>query len=40
MHLHRPGRADVDVAGKPPDSIGRITVAGEAVTVLRGTLAL
>ncbi|MDP9107011.1 MAG: PhzF family phenazine biosynthesis protein, partial [Candidatus Eremiobacteraeota bacterium] len=37
MHVHRPGRAQVEVGGDPPDAIGRITVAGPAVTVLRGT---
>ena len=40
MHVHRPGRAEVEVGGEPPDAIGRITVAGPAVTVLRGTLTL
>jgi len=40
MHVHRPGRAQVEVAGDPPDDIGRITVAGPAVTVLRGTMTL
>jgi trans-2,3-dihydro-3-hydroxyanthranilate isomerase len=40
MHVHRPGRAEVTVGGDPPDAIGRITVAGAAVTVLRGTLTL
>ncbi|HZW53405.1 MAG TPA: PhzF family phenazine biosynthesis protein [Candidatus Elarobacter sp.] len=40
MHVHRPGRAQVEVGGDPPDDIGRITVAGPAVTVLRGTLSL
>ncbi len=39
-HVHRPGRAQVEVGGDPPDAIGRITVAGPAVTVLRGTLTL
>jgi trans-2,3-dihydro-3-hydroxyanthranilate isomerase len=38
MHVKRPGRAAVRVGGSPPDAIGRITVAGAAVTVLRGTL--
>lgn len=37
-HVHRPGRAEVEVEGMPPQAIGRITVAGAAVTVLRGTL--
>jgi trans-2,3-dihydro-3-hydroxyanthranilate isomerase len=40
MHVHRPGRAEVEVGGDPPDAIGRITVAGPAVTVMRGTLTL
>ena len=40
MHVHRPGRARVEVGGDPPHAIGRITVAGPAVTVLRGTLRL
>jgi trans-2,3-dihydro-3-hydroxyanthranilate isomerase len=40
MHVHRPGRAQVEVGGDPPDAIGRITVAGPAVTVLRGTMTL
>jgi trans-2,3-dihydro-3-hydroxyanthranilate isomerase len=40
MHVHRPGRAQVEVAGDPPHGVGRITVAGPAVTVLRGTLLL
>jgi trans-2,3-dihydro-3-hydroxyanthranilate isomerase len=39
-HVHRPGRAEVEVGGEPPEAIGRITVAGAAVTVLRGTLVL
>ena len=38
MHVHRPGRAHVDVGGTPPRDIGRITVAGAAVSVLRATL--
>jgi trans-2,3-dihydro-3-hydroxyanthranilate isomerase len=40
MHVHRPGRAEVEVGGDPPHEIGRITVAGPAVTVLEGTLRL
>lgn len=40
MYVRRPGVADVSVGGTPPDSIGRIVVAGQAVTVLRGTLTL
>jgi trans-2,3-dihydro-3-hydroxyanthranilate isomerase len=40
MHVHRPGRAEVEVGGDPPDAIGRITVAGSAVTVMRATLTL
>lgn len=40
MHVHRPGRAQVEVGGDPPNDIGRISVAGPAVTVLRGTLTL
>jgi trans-2,3-dihydro-3-hydroxyanthranilate isomerase len=40
MHVHRSGRAQVEVGGDPPDDIGRITVAGPAVTVLRGTMTL
>ena len=39
-HVHRPGRGHVVVGGDPPDRIGRIAVGGNAVTVLRGTLAL
>jgi len=39
MHVNRPGSAEVRVGGSAPD-IGRITVAGQAVTVLRGTLSL
>jgi trans-2,3-dihydro-3-hydroxyanthranilate isomerase len=38
MHVKRAGIADVRVGGSPPDAIGRITVCGEAITVLRGTL--
>ena len=38
MHVKRPGVADVRIGGTPPDSIGRITVAGQAVTVLTGRL--
>jgi trans-2,3-dihydro-3-hydroxyanthranilate isomerase len=38
MHVKRPGRAFVSVGGSPPDAIGRIIVAGAAITVLRGTL--
>ncbi len=40
MHLKRPGVGEVRVAGAPPDAIGRITVAGRAITVLRGTLSV
>lgn len=40
MHVNRPGRAQVEVGGTPPLDIGRITVAGAAVTVLRGTMTL
>jgi len=40
MHVHRPGRAEVEVGGDPPEAIGRITVAGPAVTVMRGALTL
>jgi trans-2,3-dihydro-3-hydroxyanthranilate isomerase len=40
MHVGRPGAATVTVGGTPPDAIGRITVAGPAVTLLRGTLTL
>ncbi|HTD37020.1 MAG TPA: PhzF family phenazine biosynthesis protein [Candidatus Limnocylindrales bacterium] len=40
MHVHRPGRAHVEVGGDPPDAIGRITVAGPAVTVMRATMRL
>jgi trans-2,3-dihydro-3-hydroxyanthranilate isomerase len=39
-HVGRPGAATVSVSGMPPDAIGRITVAGPAITVLRGTLTL
>ncbi len=38
MHVKRPGWGVVRVAGSPPEAIGRITVAGQAVTVLRGDL--
>ena len=38
MHVHRPGAADVTVTGAPPDAIGRIIVAGPAVTVMHATL--
>jgi trans-2,3-dihydro-3-hydroxyanthranilate isomerase len=37
-HVHRPGRAEVSIEGEPPEAIGRITVAGNAVTVMRATL--
>jgi len=40
MHVGRPGAATVTVGGNPPDAIGRITVAGPAVTVLCGTLTI
>jgi trans-2,3-dihydro-3-hydroxyanthranilate isomerase len=40
MHVHRPGRAQVEVGGDPPDAIGRIIVAGPAVTVMRATMTL
>jgi trans-2,3-dihydro-3-hydroxyanthranilate isomerase len=40
MHVHRPGFADIVIGGSPPHAIGRITVAGEAVTVMRGTFTL
>jgi trans-2,3-dihydro-3-hydroxyanthranilate isomerase len=40
MHVHRPGRAQVQVGGDPPGAIGRITVAGSAVTVMRATMML
>jgi trans-2,3-dihydro-3-hydroxyanthranilate isomerase len=40
MHVHRPGTADVSVGGLPPGDIGRITVSGSAVTVLKGMLSL
>jgi hypothetical protein len=30
----------VRISGDPPDAIGRISVAGHAVTVLRGTLSV
>ena len=40
LHVHRPGRAQVEVGGDPPDDIGRITVAGPAVTVMRATMSL
>lgn len=36
--VHRPGRAEVEVGGEPPDAIGRITVAGAAVTVMHATM--
>jgi trans-2,3-dihydro-3-hydroxyanthranilate isomerase len=38
MHLRRPGSADVRLTEPSANGIGRITVAGEAITVLRGTL--
>jgi trans-2,3-dihydro-3-hydroxyanthranilate isomerase len=40
MHVHRPGAADVYVGGLPPGDIGRITVAGPAVTVMKAMLSL
>jgi trans-2,3-dihydro-3-hydroxyanthranilate isomerase len=40
IHVHRPGRAQVEVGGDPPAAIGRITVAGPAVTVMRATMTL
>jgi predicted PhzF superfamily epimerase YddE/YHI9 len=40
VHVHRPGRAQVEVGGDPPAEIGRITVAGPAVTVMRATMTL
>lgn len=40
MHVHRPGSADVNVTGAPPDAIGRIIVTGGAVTVMRATLSI
>jgi trans-2,3-dihydro-3-hydroxyanthranilate isomerase len=40
MYVGRPGAANVTVGGIPPDAIGRITVAGPAVTVLQGTLTI
>lgn len=40
MHVHRPGRAQVEVGGEPPQAIGRITVAGPAVTVMRAQMTL
>ncbi|GAC1579467.1 MAG: PhzF family phenazine biosynthesis protein [Candidatus Elarobacter sp.] len=40
MHVHRPGRAHVELGGDPPDAIGRIVVAGPAVTVMRATMTL
>jgi predicted PhzF superfamily epimerase YddE/YHI9 len=40
MHVHRPGQARVEVTGRPPDDIGRITVGGSAVTVMTATLRL
>jgi trans-2,3-dihydro-3-hydroxyanthranilate isomerase len=39
-HVHRPGLAEVSVGGEPPDAIGRITVAGPAVTVMQATMTL
>ena len=40
MHVHRPGAADVYVGGLPPGDIGRITVAGPAVTVMKAVLSI
>jgi trans-2,3-dihydro-3-hydroxyanthranilate isomerase len=40
MHVHRPGRGQVEVGGEPPHDIGRITVAGPAVTVMHATMTL
>lgn len=40
MHVGRPGAADVYVGGLPPGDIGRITVAGPAVSVMRAVLSL
>lgn len=39
-HVHRPGEALVEVGGSPPGEIGRITVAGSAVTVMQATMRL
>ena len=39
-HVHRPGRAHVEVGGSPPGDIGRIIVAGPAITVIQGTMTL
>ena len=39
-HVGRPGEAWVRVDGDVPDDIGHIHVAGQAVTVLRGAIAL
>jgi trans-2,3-dihydro-3-hydroxyanthranilate isomerase len=40
MHVHRPGRGQVEVGGDPPHDIGRIVVAGPAVTVMHATMTL
>ena len=40
MHVHRPGRAEVEIGGEPPEAIGRIAVAGPAVTVMQATMTL
>jgi trans-2,3-dihydro-3-hydroxyanthranilate isomerase len=39
MHVQRPGRARIEVHGTP-EELGRITVAGSAVTVMTATLRL
>ncbi len=38
MHVHRPGRGQVEVGGDPPHDIGRIVVAGPAVTVMHAIM--
>lgn len=40
MHVKRPGHGRVEVTGNPPHDIGRITVAGPAVTVMAAVLTL
>jgi len=39
-HVHRPGRARVEITGHPPEDIGRIVVSGSAITTMTATLRL
>lgn len=40
VHLGRPGRAQVEIGGTPPHDIGRISVAGNAVTLMVAKMTL